>query len=154
MAETVARTARRVLKRRAATFFACAKRAIGRGIDDELHRARIAGKRLRYNIEFFASQLGPERETALGLLALLQDKLGAIADARAFMCTYEALLLGLEPGDPRVTGLEARIAACRAQRADNISAVRALWRGDEHSPYPDMLAASLAAALGSSSKPA
>jgi CHAD domain-containing protein len=152
MAETVAAAARRVLRRRMATFVDLARRAMRSGRDADLHRARIAGKRVRYNVEYFASQLGPERDTAIGLLTLIQDRLGAVADCAAFGRAYESLLRDIEPGDPRVAGLRTRIAECKARRADLLASVRSLWQGVEHSPYPDMLAASIAASF-STSKP-
>jgi CHAD domain-containing protein len=152
MDTSVARTGQRIVQRRAAVFLARAERAVGQGRDGELHAARIAAKRLRYNVEFFASQLGAGRDTALGLLALVQDRLGTIADAEAFVRAFEEMLSTLPPTDARAVGIVARIAACRTERANAIAAMRALWRGDGHSPYPEMLAASLASALTSSSK--
>lgn len=151
MSESITAAARRNVHRRAAVFLARAQRAIGQGRAAELHATRIAGKRLRYNVEFFASQLGPERKTVLGLLALIQDRLGAISDAETFVDAGGDLLRILEPDDSRAPGIRAHIAACRARRDDEVARLAALWRGDEHSPYPDMLVASLAAALASTS---
>jgi CHAD domain-containing protein len=149
--EPLAVAARRIVHRRAAAFLGRAQRAIGQGRAAELHATRIAGKRLRYNVEFFASQLGPDRKTVLGLLTLIQDRLGAIADAEAFVDAGKELLRILERDDPRAAGIRAHIAACRARRDDDVARLVALWRGDEHSPYPDMLVASLAASLASTS---
>ncbi len=53
-----------VVQHRAAAFLARGMHAVGGARDDELHAMRIAGKRLRYNLEFFASRLGPSHTTA------------------------------------------------------------------------------------------
>lgn len=151
MPEYVGVAGRRTLRLVQRDFFASATRSIGRGHDAELHATRIAAKRLRYSLEFFASALGPSRVTALGLLALLQDRLGMVADCEAFMRFYECLEEELAKDDPRRTGLDARVAACESQRREAIDAVRALWKGGEYPPYPDMLAASISAALASPS---
>jgi triphosphatase len=151
MHERVALAARRAVQATQRDFFARARRAIGGKRDTELHRTRIAAKRLRYTIEFFESVLGPARTTALGLLALLQDRLGSIADAEAFARFYADLAERLENDDPRRAGVAALIAACDANRLEAIEGVRALWHGGPYPPYPDMLAASISAALGSTS---
>jgi len=132
-------------------FLARARRSISGANNGELHRTRIAAKRLRYTIEFFASALGPSRVTALGLLALLQDRLGMVADCEAFARFYTDLVDGMSANDPRYAGIVARIAACESQRLEAIDAVRALWKGGQYPPYPDMLAASISAALTSAS---
>lgn len=150
MSERVGPAARAALRTAERAFLAKARRAIAGHRDGELHAARIAAKRLRYTIEFYAAVLGPARTTALGLLAVLQDRLGEIADAEAFMRFYRKIMLPLPPGDPRALGVAARIAACGAQRRESIEAVRALWRGGAYPPYPDMLAASISASLASS----
>ncbi len=52
------------------------------GAPDEVrHMARIAGKRLRYTLEFFADALGPGVDQALGPLMDLQELLGNLQDA-------------------------------------------------------------------------
>jgi CHAD domain-containing protein len=45
------------------------------------HQLRIAGKRLRYTLEFFRDCLGPEVGTAIGMLKRLQDHVGDLQDA-------------------------------------------------------------------------
>jgi CHAD domain-containing protein len=47
---------------------------------ETLHQARIAGKRFRYTLEFFADALGPNVEQALTPLIALQENLGALQD--------------------------------------------------------------------------
>lgn len=51
------------------------------GADEARHQARIAGKRLRYTLEFFADALGPNAEQALKPLMALQENLGTLQDA-------------------------------------------------------------------------
>jgi inorganic triphosphatase YgiF len=52
------------------------------GAPDEVrHMARIAGKRLRYTLEFFADALGPNVNQALEPLMDLQETLGKLQDA-------------------------------------------------------------------------
>jgi CHAD domain-containing protein len=62
--------------------------ALPHAAKETLHQARIAGKRLRYTLDFFAEALGPQVEQALGSLTALQDTLGALHDgvvARAYV---------------------------------------------------------------------
>ncbi len=144
----------RIVQRRAALFLARGMRAVGAGHAAELHAMRIAGKRLRYNLEFFAGRLAPEHATALGLMGLIQDRLGAVADADALGRSLRAIAATLDAADPRRSGIEHCIETVRNDRERAIAAVHALWNGDGHPPYPDMLAASVAVALGSSSSKA
>ncbi|OQB00856.1 MAG: CHAD domain protein [Chloroflexi bacterium ADurb.Bin222] len=46
-----------------------------------LHRLRIASKRLRYTLEYFAEVLGPAAKTLITQVKLLQDHLGELQDA-------------------------------------------------------------------------
>ena len=48
--------------------------------DEMLHQARIAGKRMRYTLEFFADALGRNVEQVLAPLIDLQECLGALQD--------------------------------------------------------------------------
>ena len=114
-----------------------------------LHELRIAVKRLRYNLEFLAAIDRTAAAPALACLALLQERLGAVADADSFARTYAAMLEPLGPDDPRRPGLERLAAAARSEREAVLEAARALWRGDGARGYPDTLAASISAALGS-----
>jgi len=123
--------------------------ALARGDMSELHALRIAVKRLRYNIEFAASLAPGGVRPALELLAQLQGRLGALADAEAFERTYQTLLDGLAPNDPRCPGLNALCEAVRRDRERDLVAVRAFWTLDP--PYPERLAASISAAFASAS---
>jgi CHAD domain-containing protein len=73
-----------------------------------LHQARIAGKHLRYTIEFFAEALGPQTDELLAPLVALQDILGSVQDsvvARAYIHH-----LGLDDDRGARAYLEARAA--------------------------------------------
>jgi CHAD domain-containing protein len=125
--------------------------AIGRGRDADLHALRIAVKRLRYAVEL-TKTFAPEAAETLKQLARLQEALGSLADADAFARTYAALGAELSPGDPRRPGIDALREATRAERGHALAAVRALWAGDETGSYPERLAASISATLGSLSE--
>ncbi len=122
--------------------------AVARGRGTELHALRIAVKHLRYGLELTQTFV-PEAAPALKLLAHLQDKLGALADADAFGRTYAAMLDGIGPDDPRRAGLDALVASALRERERALEAVRALWAGEHREPYAEKLAASISAALGS-----
>jgi CHAD domain-containing protein len=123
--------------------------AFARGRGSELHELRIAVKRLRYNLEFAAPLAPAGAREALDLLAQLQERLGALADADAFERTYETLVDGLHPNDPRCPGLQALRASTREKRVHDLAAARAFWLDDP--TYPERLAASISAALDSAS---
>jgi len=147
MDETVRAGALARIPKAEGEFLRCARRAIGRNHPEELHEARIAAKRLRYAIEYFAPTLGSSHATALGLLAHLQDRLGSIADETAFVALCDRVRETLQADDPRVEGIAALRAAAILRRENAVVTLRRLWLGGEFPPYPDMLAASIAAAL-------
>jgi CHAD domain-containing protein len=65
---------------------------------ETLHQARIAGKRFRYTLEFFAEALGPNVEQALTPLIALQENLGALQDGVTARAHVAALGLADDPG--------------------------------------------------------
>ena len=65
---------------------------------ETLHQARIAGKRFRYTLEFFADALGPHVEQALTPLIALQENLGALQDGVTARAHIAALGLADDPG--------------------------------------------------------
>jgi CHAD domain-containing protein len=126
------------------------ERALESGDFAELHASRIAGKRLRYEIEFFASLLGADGKTAHSILSKLQDRLGFIADATAFDRYYGELLGELSQPDPRRIGLVTRASENRRARAEALVQLRAFWSGDPGGAGNcERLSVSLAAALRS-----
>jgi len=74
--------------------------------------------------------------------------LGDLADADTFGRTYAALAKALPANDPRLPGLETLRAQAIRERKRALETGRALWRGAE-TPYPERLAASISATLGS-----
>lgn len=144
----------RVVRKRMRALVRDAPGVLRRGRDDELHAFRIDVKRLRYNLEFLVPLAHDETLVALDLLALLQERLGALADAGAFEATFGALAEEVATDDPRANGLAVLRAHASAQRERALTAVRTLWRGDD-ATYPERLAASISATLDSvSAKPA
>jgi len=78
--------------------------------DQEYHRLRIQGKKLRYTLEFF-SALFPEKtlEPAIRQLKQLQDYLGAYNDLAVQQGELREYLSGLRPGSRRNMKLSAAI---------------------------------------------
>jgi CHAD domain-containing protein len=139
----------RVLRKRLRRTLEAGSTALGRGRSDELHALRLCVKRLRYNLEFAATLAGDHSDEPLRLLALLQGRLGDLADLDTFDRFYCELLDGLAEDDERRVGLLARRVEVRRERENLLGAARALWSGAGGEPYRDKLAASMSAALGS-----
>ncbi len=66
--------------------------------DEALHQARIAGKHLRYTLEFFAAALGPNVEQVLAPLITLQENLGSLQDGVVARAHVAALGLAGDAG--------------------------------------------------------
>lgn len=117
------------------------------------HRLRIAGKRLRYTLEYFREVLAPEVESVIQDLKALQDHLGALQDhAMALQLLRDFLTWGtLGPlnsswasrpvAAPAVVRYrEARQAALAEQRAS----FPPLWQRFHSSEFMESLAQSVA----------
>lgn len=65
---------------------------------DILHRARIAGKRMRYTLEFYREILGPDTDELLKHLIALQDQLGHVQDLTAARVHINALEMHQDVG--------------------------------------------------------
>jgi CHAD domain-containing protein len=89
--------------------------------DEGRHEARIAGKRLRYTLEFFAEALGPNVEQALAPLIALQECLGALQDSVAARQRVRAL--GLDEH----AGVQAYLEARGAEGAARLEELQRLW---------------------------
>lgn len=89
--------------------------------DETLHQTRIAGKRLRYTLEFFAEALGPRASLVLGPLIALQENLGTLQDIVTAHAHVAALGLADDPG------AQAYLAARRAERAALLAALPERW---------------------------
>jgi CHAD domain-containing protein len=66
--------------------------------DITLHNARIAGKRLRYTLEFFSEALGPKTSELLEQLAALQEHLGLLQDGVTARAHIGSLGMHNDPG--------------------------------------------------------
>jgi len=86
-----------------------------------LHQARIAGKRFRYTLEFFADALGPPVEQALAPLIDLQENLGALQDGVTARAHIVALGLADDPG------AQAYLASRERDRAALLAELPRLW---------------------------
>lgn len=140
------KTLARIIRKRSRALLGDASGAFKRGHDAELHELRIDVKRLRYTLELTIPIARDEALAALDLLALLQERLGDLADAATFGRTYAALTKALPANDPRHPGLETLRAQAIRERKRALETARALWRGAE-APYPERLAASISATL-------
>jgi CHAD domain-containing protein len=79
---TVAANARRILPKLAADYFEQVRRFLATEREPkELHRMRLASKRLRYTLELFRPCYGRGLEERLDALKKLQDALGDVNDA-------------------------------------------------------------------------
>ena len=86
-------------------------KAINQGSpDEELHRLRIQGKKLRYSLEFFSS-LFPKQEMKklIKQLKLLQDNLGDFNDLSVQQEMLEHYLAAIKPGTVKSKKLSAAI---------------------------------------------
>jgi CHAD domain-containing protein len=91
--------------------------------DLDLHAARIAGKRLRYTLEFFADALGPNVETLLAPLTALQENLGALQDS--VVARQHVAALDVAPNHQ--AAIEAYLQTREDERATHMAALPRLW---------------------------
>lgn len=103
--------------------------ALPGGADEALHAARIAGKRLRYTLEFFADALGPRAEAALAPLATLQETLGDLQDSVVARAHVRAL--GMEDD----AGAQSYLAALEARRAVRLADLPRAWERATSATY-------------------
>jgi len=102
--------------------------------DEQLHEARIAGKRLRYTLEFFADALGRNVETVLAPLVALQGCLGDMQDA--VVARQRIQMLGLDGQD----AIQAYIQAREAESAERREELPRLWEKVASATYRRRLA--------------
>ena len=88
---------------------------------ETLHQARIAGKRFRYTLEFFADALGPNVEQALTPLIALQENLGALQDGVTARAHVASLGLADDPGT------QDYLASREQDRAALLAELPRLW---------------------------
>lgn len=90
--------AQQELRRRAKLFFRQGSQVAGANADaGELHKVRIAAKKLRYTLELFADLYGPGAEDWLDRIRGAQTLLGGINDCRAVRSLVASL-----GGNPKV----------------------------------------------------
>ena len=79
-----AANARREMPKMAADYFAEVRKTLAKDPTlPELHRVRLATKRLRYTLELFRPCYGPGLETRLAALRVIQQVLGEVNDSVA-----------------------------------------------------------------------
>jgi CHAD domain-containing protein len=97
--------------------------------DEGRHEARIAGKRLRYTLEFFAEALGPQVDQVLAPLIALQECLGTLQDSVVARQRVRALGLGDH------AGVQAYLEARDAEGAARLEELQRLWEKVGSAPY-------------------
>ena len=103
--------------------------ALPTGGDETLHQARIAGKRLRYTLEFFAEALGNRVDMVLDPLIDLQECLGNLQDGVTAHAHVAALGLADDPG------AQAYLAVRTAERAPLLADLPRLWNKVDSGTY-------------------
>jgi CHAD domain-containing protein len=119
-----AQNARRVLPGLLAAYLEKGRAlAASQPTPSELHRFRLATKRLRYTLELFRPCYGPGLDARLGGLRKIQQYLGEINDCAA---TERVFRDHLAPRSPLRARLEGFL---RARRIQKIAQFNAFWRG-------------------------
>jgi CHAD domain-containing protein len=103
------------------------------GLDENLHQARIAGKRLRYTLEFFADALGPDAKQLLTPLIALQECLGTLQDEVTARKRVSALGLADDPG------AQEYLAARDAEHAQQLAELPDRWENVATTTYQQRL---------------
>ncbi len=94
---------------------------LSNGDDATLHQARIAGKRFRYTLEFFAEVLGERTDTVLDPLIALQECLGDLQDGVTARDHIAALGLADD------AGAQAYLATRTTERASKLAEFPRRW---------------------------
>ena len=121
--ESPVANARQVLPGLTATFF-----AMGREVCDcdpspaDLHRLRLAGKRLRYCLELFRGIYGPPMKKRLRMLRVIQRRLGVVSDCDATRDLLQSRALRTSRDTERF------LAFLAARRNENEEAFLKYWR--------------------------
>jgi CHAD domain-containing protein len=120
---SVAENARRELPLLLETYFAEGRRLLaGDFSDKQMHKFRLAGKRLRYTLELFRPLYGPGLERCLAALREVQTNLGNAND----LVTTRAML---EHKFPRKSVERSRIlAALDKQSSAELEKFKHFWR--------------------------
>ena len=118
---------------------------------ERLHSLRIACKRLRYTLEYFREVLGPDTQTPIKSIVVIQDHLGNLQDAvvaRVLLADYlQRGIWGREtvpnaqtvaPVD--VPGVEAYLAAKQAELEHLLESFSELWQRFQEEEFSRMVA--------------
>ena len=109
--------ARRELPRLAASYFARVRALLARDPSPpNLHRLRLATKRLRYTLELFRPCYGPGLETRLAALRRIQQSLGDVNDSTAAIRLFSNSMSPASPQRARVLRFLEQRAAVKAQQ--------------------------------------
>jgi CHAD domain-containing protein/CYTH domain-containing protein len=104
----------------------------------EIHRARIAAKRLRYLLEPFADGI-TGGDAVIDRLKTLQDDLGDVHDAHVFEAELRKSLSEAEgaasSGTDLLPGLRALMASLRLRGVQAFAKVSPAWLGDGAAPF-------------------
>jgi CHAD domain-containing protein len=124
--------ARRELPRLTAVFFADVRAALAaRPSPDQLHRVRLAAKRMRYTLELFRPCYGTGLELRIESLRKLQQVLGEINDCAA----TRRVLAGNIPASPQRIKVE-RLLASRLRK--KTGELRKLWKEELGAPGQEL----------------
>ena len=116
------------------------------------HNLRITGKQLRYTLEFFREVLGPEAETAISRLKVLQDHLGDLQDAVVMIERLGGRVPARLQVRPSVNSLNTREVAvearglCQAKQDEVLALLEvfpALWEGYRGTEFSALIAAAV-----------
>lgn len=83
---------------------------------DELHEVRIAGKELRYSLEFFEHLLGKEASSAIKAVKKLQDHLGVLNDAHVGISIVDEAINDLQDNHSLKPDTKQAIAGAHVYR--------------------------------------
>jgi CHAD domain-containing protein/CYTH domain-containing protein len=101
--------------------------------EGEIHRARIAAKRLRYLLDPFVANL-PDGPAVIQQLKTLQDGFGDVHDAHVFVSELVRSLPNASSatvvGPDLLPGIRALIASLRVRGHQAFSAIAPAWLGD------------------------
>lgn len=126
----VPQLARRIIARRFRRLLRAGRAIHPSSPDEEYHRLRIQGKKLRYTLEFFSALLPAEElEPAIKELKRLQDNLGAFNDLSVQQRELQAYLAGLRAGSRRSLEQAAAIGGLLASLDQEQRQVRAEFAG-------------------------
>jgi len=107
--------ARRVLPEMMAGYFASVRKALkAKPSPANLHRIRLASKKVRYTLELFQSCYGPKFDERMKALKGVQTALGDVNDA----VTAEQLIVDLMPQSPRRKALRGYLKKRAAEKAE------------------------------------